>query len=177
VTERLTDEDLTNMESARKSCDTYSPRRADFLALIAEIRTHRYRQANIVDGVHAIPHDAIDAFISRAEQVIDEHEDGVACDSDFCARTASYLTDAVDNLRQLRGELRAAQLTDEECEALRWLRDDGNVTLANREGAAEGEYGSDGNELPDTWVPTKYGKLAVAVLDRLLATQRKESAK
>ena len=112
TTERLTDEDLTDMESARKSCDTYSPRRADFLALIAEVRACRRREGTI-DGVHQISHNAIDTFIVRAEQVIDEHEINAVCASDFCARTAAYLIDAIVNLRQVRAEMRAAQLTEE----------------------------------------------------------------
>lgn len=83
-----------------------------------------------------------------------------------CANWHANLTGADTRMRP---GVAPRELTTEEIDALRWLRDqqNGTLTMANRVGAAEGECDADGNELPGDWVPTP-GGLALRTLDKVI---------
>jgi len=87
--------------------------------------------------------------------------------------TGGYVTGScvgAIEIQRMTTELRRRRATDLsalERDALDWLRHHGEVVMAHRTGAAEGETDADGNELPGEWVPTR-GAEALRVLDKLL---------
>lgn len=178
----LTEDELTEISTVALSCP--GPAAEATHAMVAELRARRAIDADVNAAINrAGIHYAVtyaEAIVSiasardeaRSRVAALEHELSQALEAaeDNARRAAPAVNGTIAELEQLIQTIdgRTIFLMAADLDALRWLRAHGEIVMAYRVGAPEGETDPDGNELPGEWAPTR-GAEAIAVLDKLLA--------